>query len=88
MTTSAKPKFERVYPAILAVEADRDKVTVNLSDGRIVSAPTAWFPRLVGAPESVLKVYEISPSGYGIHWPKLDEDVSIKAFLEGIEKPG
>ena len=83
MSTSRKQKNDRVYPAIIGVEATRQMITVELSDGRRVSAPTAWFPRLADAPAKYLKIYEISPSGYGIHWSELDEDISIKAFIEG-----
>jgi len=53
----------------------------TISDGRIVSIPIAWFERLRSAPEKHLNNFEISPSGYGIHWPDLDEDISIKAFV-------
>lgn len=75
-------RSERAYPAIIKVEVNEDAVSVELSDGRSVSVPTAWFPRLVGASIEDLRAVEISPSGYGIHWPSLDEDISIKAFLD------
>lgn len=68
-------------PAILKVTFEKDYMEVSLSDGRILSVPLAWYPRLSGASKSQLKNYEISPSGYGIHWPSLDEDLSVKGFL-------
>ncbi len=68
-------------PAILKVNFEKDYMDVSLSDGRILSVPLAWYPRLSGASKAQLKKYEISPSGYGIHWPSLDEDLSVKGFL-------
>lgn len=69
------------YPAIIKVRVGKDKITASLSDGREVSIPTAWFASLSRATIKQLRSFEISPSGYGIHWPELDEDISIKAFL-------
>lgn len=70
------------YPAILALEVLEDKLCAKISDGREVSIPIAWFPRLSEATPEQLKDFEISPSGYGVHWPQIDEDVSIKAFVD------
>ena len=52
-----------------------------MSDGRIISIPIAWFPRLLNTSKDQLTNFKISPSGYGIHWPEIDEDISIKAFI-------
>ncbi len=71
------------YPAIIGLEIGEDVVTAKLSDGRTISIPVAWFQRLEQANKKQLLNYEISPSGYGVHWPELDEDISIKAFVEG-----
>ena len=68
-------------PSILDVNFSKDLMNVNLSDGRIISIPLAWYPRLASAKPKQLKRYEISPSGYGIHWPDLDEDLSVYGFL-------
>ncbi len=67
--------------SILKVSISSDKITANISDGRIVSIPLNWFPRLEAATSKQLQTFEISPSGYGIHWPELDEDISIKSFI-------
>ncbi len=67
--------------AILKLSVESDQLTAEISDGRIVSIPIAWFPKLVHATEQQRNHFEISPSGYGIHWPDIDEDISIKAFL-------
>lgn len=67
--------------SILSIEVDEEQITATISDGRIVSIPIAWFPRLAEATLKQLKNFEISPSGYGIHWPDLDEDICIKSFI-------
>lgn len=67
--------------SILNVTFGPDEIIVEISDGRTVSTPLAWFPRLASATPKQLDNYEISPSGYGIHWPDLDEDISVKSIL-------
>ena len=67
--------------SILKLSVTTDMITANLSDGRIISIPVAWFARLRTATLDQLKNFEISPSGYGIHWPDVDEDISVRAFL-------
>lgn len=68
-------------PSILDVSFKKDVMDVKLSDGRSVSVPLAWYPRLIEATQEQLRRFEISPGGYGIHWPALDEDLSVKGFL-------
>ena len=75
-------KKAKSYPAIVSVRVNQDTVTASMSDGREVSIPIAWFPRLATATKDQLGKFEISPSGYGIHWPDVDEDISVKAFLD------
>ncbi|MCK6553693.1 DUF2442 domain-containing protein [Candidatus Binatia bacterium] len=72
----------RNYPAIVDVRVSPDQLTAKLSDGREVSVPLAWFSRLLDATPEQLGNFEISPGGYGIHWPEIDEDISVKAFLD------
>lgn len=67
--------------SILSLQVNENNLIAEISDGRTVSIPVAWFPRLVSAPIEDLKDFELSPSGYGIHWPKLDEDISVRAFV-------
>ena len=69
------------WPAILSVSFPKDTLRVNLSDGRVVEVPLAWFPSLCGASKKDLHSCVISASGYGIHWPSLDEDLSVYGFL-------
>jgi len=76
--------YEKDYPEIMAVECQNQQLTATLSDGRIVSIPTVWFKRLREATSEQLKKLEILPDGYGITWPELDEDISVKAFVNGL----
>jgi Protein of unknown function (DUF2442) len=64
-----------------SVRFDENSLWVELSDGRVIAVPLAWFPRLMHAtPEQRAKV-EISPMG--LHWDEIDEDVSIAGLLAG-----
>jgi hypothetical protein len=81
---------------ILAVDADErvdsvafsnDALVVGLKDGRQISVPLAWFPRLAEAPEALLNNWELCGGGYGIHWPDLDEDLSTEGLLRGAPAP-
>jgi hypothetical protein len=79
MNTAAK-KIKN-NPAIIQVTVNDDKITAALSDGREISIPVAWFPRLVSATPAQRAKIEISPAGYGIHWPDVDEDISVTSLL-------
>jgi hypothetical protein len=79
MTTSKFNSAE--WPAILSVSFPKDVLRVSLSDGRVIEVPLAWFPSLCGASKKDLHTCKISSSGYGIHWPSLDEDLSVYGFL-------
>lgn len=70
MTTSAK-----------TVHLDSDSLWVHLDDGRVISVPLAWFPRLLNASPEQRAQFEISPRG--IHWDALDEDISVDGLLAG-----
>lgn len=65
----------------LAVRFDNDSLWVDLADGRTISVPLVWFPRLASAAPAELERYELSPSG--IHWDGLNEDISIAGLLAG-----
>jgi hypothetical protein len=64
-----------------AVKFDRDNMWVDLSDGRTVGVPLAWFPRLLRAKPAERKRVELSR--IGLHWENLDEDISIAGLLAG-----
>src|SRR5659263_746066 len=61
----------------LAVRFSADETVVDLSDGRIISVPLAWFPRLLHASAAQKKKWEIIGDGVGVHWPLIDEDLSL-----------
>lgn len=64
-----------------AVSFDENSLTVSLSDGRKISAPLAWFPRLLHASPEQLAQVELSRNG--LHWEELDEDLSVVGLLTG-----
>ena len=69
--------------AIQHVEVTEDSLVVDLADGRTVSIPVAWYPRLMhGTPEE-RSHWRIIGKGEGIHWPDLDEDISVENILLG-----
>jgi hypothetical protein len=60
-----------------------DALTVDLADGRRLSVPTAWYPRLAHGSVSERQNWSIQAQGGGIHWSELDEDVSVEGLLAG-----
>ena len=74
---------EETYPLIIGAECTKEEITVFLEDGRKVSIPTSWYPRTRSATLKQLKNFRIASDKYGIHWPDLDEDLSIRAFFKG-----
>ena len=65
------------------VECTDDEIIVALSDGRSLSVPIVWFPRLAQASPSERADYELLGNGEGIHWAQIDEDVSVAGLLAG-----
>ncbi|MBW8813676.1 MAG: DUF2442 domain-containing protein [Caulobacterales bacterium] len=57
------------------------QLEVTLRDGRTVTAPLTWFPRLAAAPAEQRRAWEPSAAGLGIHWPLIDEDLSVEGLL-------
>ena len=68
-----------------SVNFDNDMMHVSLTDGRIVSVPLVWFPRLSVATPSQLANYVIGAGGRGLHWDELDEDLSVAGLLAGAD---
>ncbi|MBI2816476.1 MAG: DUF2442 domain-containing protein [Acidobacteria bacterium] len=64
------------------VSCSDDALTVVLDDGRTVSAPLVWFPRLLNATPKQRKDWEFIGGGIGIHWEAIDEDISIASLLQ------
>ena len=67
----------------IGVDVSDDTLTVDLSDGRTISVPIDWFPRLVHATQSERNNWRLIGSGEGIHWSDLDEDISVEGLLAG-----
>ncbi len=62
-------------------------MSVALSDGRIITVPLEWYPRLANAKLSARRNWQSSGAGSGIHWPELDEDLSIGGLPRGEPSP-
>jgi hypothetical protein len=82
--------------SILALAADErvktvsinDKeLSVGLMDGRTITVPLSWYPKLLRASSMQRKNWKISAAGYGIHWPDLDEDLHTEGLLRGEPAP-
>ena len=65
------------------VRFDHDSVMFDLADGRTISAPLAWFPRLLSASAGQRSNWQLIGRGYGVHWSDVDEDISILG-LQGL----
>ena len=65
------------------VMASKDSLAVELSDGRTITVPMAWFPRLLHGTRAQRSNWRLIGSGEGIHWPDLDEDISVESLLAG-----
>jgi hypothetical protein len=63
------------------VHCTDDEIVVTLVDGRRVSAPLEWFPRLLRATPEQRKNWSLIGRGVGIHWPEVDEDISVRSLL-------
>src|SRR5438874_1634128 len=81
---------------ILALAADervtnvkftKDTLRVDLRDGRTITVPLAWYPRLLNASAAERKNWRVAGGGYGIHWPDIDEDLSTEGLLRGAPAP-
>jgi len=73
-----------VNPLASAVEVTEDELVVDLKDGRRISVPIAWFPRLLHGSKEERRNWELLGDGEGIHWPDLDEDISVEGLLIGL----
>jgi len=83
MTTSELEPGHRVKN----VEITAEYLTVHLLDGRRISVPLEWYPRLANATPQQRANWEIMGGGFGIHWPDVDEDLSTQGILRGIPAP-
>ncbi len=74
---------EIAVPAATNVSVTDDTLTVDLSDGRTIAIPLAWYPRLVHATADERSDWRLIGRGEGIHWPQLDEDISVEGLIAG-----
>ena len=70
-------------PRAVDVKVTKDTLTVELSDGRTISVPLQWYPRLVYATPEERKNWRLIGNGEGIHWEDLDEDISVEGLIAG-----
>ena len=74
-------------PRAMDVIVTDDELTVHLVDGRRLSAPLVWYPRLLHASLEQRNDWELIGEGEGIHWPQIDEDLSVAGILRGTRAP-
>jgi hypothetical protein len=74
---------EMAVPNAEGVTVTEDTLSVDLSDGRTISVPLSWFPRLLHATPKERKNWRFIGKGHGIHWEDIDEDVSVEGMLAG-----
>ncbi len=72
---------------VAGVEFTADSLVVGLMDGRRISVPLVWYPKLLNATEDQRKNWQIRGGGYGIHWPDMDGDLSMEGLLRGAPAP-
>jgi hypothetical protein len=84
-----KSKLKRAFVPTTAlaksIRFDNEMMHVTLTDGRIISVPIQWFPLLREATPEQREHYEISGGGISIHWPEIDEDLSVAGFMAGVD---
>jgi hypothetical protein len=83
MGTLALAADERVAE----VEITDDNLIVGLMDGRTISVPLVWYPRLLSATPKQRQNWQLAGGGYGIHWPDIDEDLNTEGLLRGAPAP-
>ena len=82
-------KFKRAFVPATAfaksIRFDDDLMHVSLTDGRIISVPIRWFPLLREATPEQREHYEIGGGGISLHWPEIDEDLSVANLMAGVD---
>lgn len=67
-----------------SVSCNSRTIKAELADGRTISVPTAWFPRLANGTQKERSNWNLIGGGHGVTWPELDEDISVKCLLTGL----
>ncbi len=70
-------------PRVVGVAVTDDSLTVDLEDGRTLTVPIGWYPRLAYGSAAERANFQISAAGYAVHWPELDEDIGVEGLLLG-----
>jgi hypothetical protein len=83
VSTSASDFERRPAPTVTAAKVTDDALELELSDGRTVTVPLAWYPRLAHGNPAERGNWRLIGRGEGVHWPDLDEDISVDGVLEG-----
>ncbi len=87
--SKSKRKFRRAYVPKTALAKEvkfaDEMMQVFLTDGRIISVPVIWFPILYEATPQQREHYEIGGGGVSLHWPEIDEDLSVASLLAGAD---
>ncbi len=88
MNSSAPNPGER----IVDLQLDEHSLTARLADGRSITVPLAWYPRLLHASAEQRRNWQLAGGGFGVHWPDVDEDLSSAGMLRGapaaMRRPG
>jgi hypothetical protein len=87
MSFSASSAHSNTDERVLDVQFSDDAISVSLRNGRVISAPLVWYPRLLDATASQRNNWKIASGGYGIHWPDIDEDLSTEGLLRSAPAP-
>ncbi len=80
MSTSVSDNAEA---RVESVHFEKDSLAVHLNDGRRLIVPLAWYPRLYHGRMAERENYRLISNGYGIHWPDLEEDISVSGLIKG-----
>ncbi len=78
----------RVDERVKAVHFTEETISTDLMDGRTITVPLSWYPRLLHASVAQRNAWQICGGGYGIHWEEIDEDLSTEGMLRGAPAPG
>jgi len=84
---SSSLKIEVPIEAIASVTTSEDRLQVRLTDGREISVPLEWYPRLKNASPDKRAKYRLIGDGTGIHWPEIDEDLDLEGIMAGYPSP-
>ena len=72
---------------VMNVSSTDIQLVVDLEDGRSISVPLMWYPRLLHATQKERDDWQVAGGGFGIHWPSIDEDLSVEGLLRGAPAP-